>query len=59
MKTTDSGDILDIMVNVISVLPKEYNRQVEVEETDLMVEQEMAKHRTMCYYVMNNGCMEE
>ena len=24
-----------------------------------MVEQEMARHRPMCYYVMNNGCMEE
>ena len=35
---SDSDDTLDIMVNVISVLPREYNRQVEVEEIDLMVE---------------------
>ena len=35
---SDSDDTLDIMVNVISVLPREYNCHVEVEETDLMVE---------------------
>ena len=46
---SDSNDTLDIMVNFISVLPREYNRQVEVEETNLMVEQEMARHRPMCY----------
>ena len=47
------------MVNVVSVLPREYDQLVEFEETDWEVEQEMAKHRPICYYVMNNGCVEE
>ena len=50
---------LNIMVNVVSVLPREYDQLVEFEETDWEVEQEMAKHRPICYYVMNNGCVEE
>ena len=56
---SESDATLDIMVNVVSVLPREYDRQVEFEETNWEVEQEMAKHRPMCYYVMNNGCVEE
>ena len=54
-----SDATLDIMVNVVSVLPREYDRQVKVKETDREVEHEMAKHRPMCYYVMNNGCIKE
>src|ERR1051325_2936516 len=45
--------------NVVSVLPCEYNQETEVyasEETD---EDEMARHRPVCYYVMNNGAVEE
>ena len=33
-----SDATLDIMVNVVSVLPREYDRQLEVEETDWEVE---------------------
>ena len=29
---------LDIMVNLVSILPREYDRQVEVEKTDWEVE---------------------
>ena len=58
---SDSGSdaTLYIMVNVVFVLPKEYDQMVEVEETEWEVEQEMDKHRPICYYVMNNGCVEE
>ena len=47
------------MVNIVSVLPREFNRQVEVETSDWEVEQEMAKHRPVCYFVMDNGTTEE
>ena len=56
---SESDDTLDIMVNIVSVLPREFNRQVEVESNDWEVEQEMAKHRPVCYFVMGNGCTEE
>ena len=45
--------------NVVSVLPCEFEHNTEVwvgEETD---EEEMAKHRPVCYYIMNNGAVEE
>src|ERR1051325_2504179 len=45
--------------NVVSVLPCEYNQDTEVcvrEETD---EEEMARHRPVCYYVLNNGAVED
>ncbi|XP_050919076.1 uncharacterized protein LOC127136579 [Lathyrus oleraceus] len=32
---------------------------MEVKETQDMVEMEMARHKPMCYYIMNNGCVEE
>ena len=47
------------MVNIVSVLPREFNRQVEVETSDWEVEKEMAKHRPVCYFVMDNGATEE
>ena len=55
----ESDDTLDIMVNIVSVLPREFDRQMEVEANDWEVEQEMAKHRPVCYFVMGNGCTEE
>ena len=54
----ESDDTLDIMVNIVSVLPREFNRQVEVEVNDWEVEQEMAKHRPVCYFFMDNGATE-
>lgn len=50
---------LDIRVNTVSVLPKEFDQITKVEDTDNITEMEMATHKPMCYYVMNNGCMEE
>lgn len=57
----DSGSeaSLDIIVGVVSVMPKEFDRITEVEDTDIITEREMAAHEPVCYYVMNNGCVEE
>lgn len=44
---------------MVSVLPREYDQVTKVEETEEMDEAEMAKHRRICYYVMNNGCIEK
>lgn len=57
----DSGlePSLDIIVNVVSVLPREFYQITEVKDTDNIIEMEMAAHKPMCYYVMNNGCVEE
>lgn len=57
----DSGSeaSLDILVSVGSVMPKEFNRITEVEDTDNITEREMVAHKLVCYYVMNNGCIEE
>src|ERR1044072_6828106 len=44
--------------NVVSVLPCEFEHNTEVcvgEETD---EEEMARHRPVCYYVTKNGAVE-
>lgn len=57
----DSGseDSLDILVRVVSVMPREFDRIIEVEDNDSITENEMAVHKPMCYYVINNDCVEE
>ncbi|WJX84315.1 hypothetical protein P8452_66904 [Trifolium repens] len=62
----DNDDILDdepdfdVLVNVISILPAEYDVESEVNEVeDDLVAAEMANHKPVCYYVMGNGCVEE
>lgn len=57
----DSGseDSLDILVGVVSVIPREFDRITKVEDTDNITEREMVAHKQVCYYVMNNGCVEE
>lgn len=50
---------LDIRVNMVSVLPREFDQITEVEDTDDITEMEMATHKPVCYYVMNNGCVED
>lgn len=57
----DSGSepSLDIVCNVVYVLPVEYNCKTEVEEPLTSEEVEMAKHKPICYYFMNNSCVEE
>lgn len=41
------------------VLPKEYDCVTEVDELEDYEEEEMAKHKPMCYFMINNGCIEE
>lgn len=54
-----SESSLNINCNMVYVLPREYDQVRMVEEIEEMDEAEMAKHRPVCYYVMNNGCIEE
>jgi hypothetical protein len=49
---------LDIVCNVMSMLPAEYDVPSEVNEIESDFTEEMANHRPLCYYVMNNGCVE-
>lgn len=56
---SDSDASLDIVCNVVSVLPREYDQVTEVEEPYDTDEMEMAKHKHVCYYIMNNDCVEE
>lgn len=57
----DSGSksSLGINCNVVFVLPIEHDQVMEVEEIEKADDVEMAKHRPLCYYIMNNGCVEE
>lgn len=57
----DSGSepSVDIRVNMVLVLPREFNQIIKVEDTDSITKMEMVAHKPVCYYVMNNGCMEE
>lgn len=57
----DSGseDNFDIICNVVSVLPREYDYITKVEEPLDYKEEEMVKHKTVCYFVMNNGYIVE
>lgn len=51
---------LDIICNIVFVLPIEFDQITEVteEEDDCFVE-EIENHKPICYHIMNNGCLEE
>jgi len=55
---TESEPSLDIMCNVVSVLPVEYDVPSEIDEVESDFTEEMAHHKPLCYYVMNNGCVK-
>ncbi|PNX57546.1 hypothetical protein L195_g050456 [Trifolium pratense] len=56
----ESDPDFDVLVNVVSILPTEYDVWSEVTDgEDEFGSDELALHKPMCYYVMNNGCMEE
>ncbi|PNX67614.1 hypothetical protein L195_g063600, partial [Trifolium pratense] len=56
----DEGSDFDVMVNVVSILPLEYDVPTEVNELEEDFETlNLADHKPMCYYVMQNGCVEE
>lgn len=50
---------LNINCNMVSVLSIKYDQVTKVEETKEIDKAEMAKHRSVYYYVMNNGCVQE
>lgn len=56
---SDSNTSLDIACNVVSVLPREYDQVMEVEEPKDVAEMEMTRHKPVYYYIMNNGYVEE
>jgi len=47
------------VICVVSVLPIEYDVPSEVSDVESDFTEEMAIHRPLCYYVMNNGCVED
>ena len=57
----DSGSdaSLDITCNMVSVLLREYDQVMEVEEPEDLTEMQITRHKPVCYYIMNNGCVEE
>lgn len=57
----DSGSeaSLDILVGVVSVMRREFDRITKVEDNDSITEREMAAHKLVCYYMMDNDCVEE
>lgn len=44
---------------MVSVFPREYDQVMEIEEPEDATDLEMARHIPVCYYVRNNGCVEE
>ena len=55
---SDSEPSLDMICNVVSILSVEYNVTSEVNEVVTDFTEEMANHKPLCYYVMNNGFVE-
>jgi len=47
------------LVCVVSVLPIKYDVPSEVNEVESDFTEEMAIHGPLCYYLMNNGCVED
>ena len=56
---SDGESSLNILCNVVSVLPHEYDQVTEVEDSEEADELEMENHKPVCYYVMNSGAVEE
>ena len=55
---SDSEPSLDIVCNVVSILPVEYDVISEVNDVEIDFTEEMANHKPLCYCVMNDGCVE-
>lgn len=57
---SESKDDFEIMYYVVSVLPIEYNMVTKVTNTkeEYSVEN-ISEHKLVCYYVMNDCCVEE
>lgn len=48
-----------MLCNVVLVLPREYDYATEVCEPTDCEEEEMMKHKHVCYFFMNNNCIKE
>ena len=55
---SDYEPSLDIVCNVVSILSVEYDVTSKVNEVETDFTEEMTNHKPLCYYVMNNGCVE-
>ncbi|KAK2357190.1 hypothetical protein QL285_094487 [Trifolium repens] len=55
----DSEPDLDIIVNVVSILPREFDVCSEVTDDEEESGMQMALHRPVCYYVTSNGALED
>ncbi|WJX16101.1 hypothetical protein P8452_06177 [Trifolium repens] len=55
----DSEPDLDIIVNVVSILPREFDVCSEITDDEEESGMQMALHRPVCYYVMSNGALED
>lgn len=57
----DSGseDDFNVLCNVVFVLPREYDCVTELFESADCEEEEMPRHKLVCYFIMNNGFIEE
>ena len=55
---SNSEPSLDIVCNVVSILLVEYDDISEVNGVEIDFTEEMANHKPLCYYVMNDGCVE-
>lgn len=57
----DSGseDDFDVICTMVYVLPKEYDFVKKVFELEDCEEEEIDKHKPVCYFVMDNRCIEE
>lgn len=50
----------DVLCNLVSILPAEYDIVSEIKDTnDDLNPEDIANHMAMCYYVTNYGCVEE
>src|SRR3954470_15355313 len=56
---SDGVSSINLNCNVVFVLPHKFNQETEVEDCEEADVEEMAKHRLVCYYVLNNGAFEE
>lgn len=49
---------LDILVNMVPILPEEYNCITEVEKSIEVDAEEMDLYKPKCYFVLNNGSVD-
>jgi hypothetical protein len=65
MENGDDDDLLgsehnfDAVCNVVYVLPREYDLWSFSDREEEFVEPPLAEFKPVCYYVMENGCIEE